>query len=208
MKIEVVKYNPEWPKKFNEIKDELQTILCELNLAIEHIGSTAVPNLAAKPIIDIAIGVTNLPDLDKTIEPMLKNHYLYYEAYNYVMPQRRFFVGLKNRKDSKKFNSVYIRGDLIPHKAIHCYKLCHIHVWKFNSQEWIRHIAFRDYLIKHPEISIQYEKLKKKLSTKNWLNGNEYNDGKNSFFKREQTKAIFWYNKKHKQQFKTNVAKP
>jgi len=198
MKIEIVAYNLGWKKKFNQIKETLQTVLCELNPTIEHIGSTAVPNLAAKSIIDIAIGVLNLSDLDKTVEPMLNKGYLYYEVYNAIMPFRRFFVGLKNKKDIGNLNNIYKEGDSIPHKEISLYKLCHIHVWKLGSTEWIRHIAFRDYLIEHPNIKIQYETLKKQLSVKNWIDENEYNDGKNDFIKTTETKAVFWYNEKQK----------
>jgi len=78
----IAQYNPEWPKIFNKIKQELQVVLCDLSSTIEHIGSTSIPGLAAKPIIDIVVGVTELSDLDRTIDPMLKNHYIYYEVYN------------------------------------------------------------------------------------------------------------------------------
>jgi len=198
MKIELEEYNSEWSEKFGAVKQELQHILFNLNPEIEHIGSTSVPNLAAKPVIDIAVGVTDLEDLDKTVEPMLENKYIYYQVYNSAMPFRRFFVGLKSKKDVEEFNNIYKEKDTIPHEQIHSYKLCHIHIWKFNSPEWIRHIAFRDYLIEHPNIKNQYETLKKELSLKNWIDGNEYNDGKNDFIKTEETKAVLWYNKKQR----------
>lgn len=198
MKIELEEYNSEWSKKFIQIEQELRLILCKLNPVIEHIGSTSVPNLAAKPLIDIAIGVTDLKDLDKTVEPMLKNKYIYYQVYNAVMPYRRFFVGLKSKKDIAKFNNIYKESATIPHEKIQSYKLCHIHVWQFDSAEWIRHIAFRDYLIEHPNIKKKYATLKKELSLKNWIDGNEYNDGKNDFIKIEETKAVLWYNRKQR----------
>ena len=73
------------------------------------------------------------------------------------------------------------------------YKLSHIHIWLYNSDDWIRHIAFRDYLIEHPNDMLQYEELKKNLSEKEWLDGNEYNDAKNDFIKNLELKAILWY---------------
>ena len=73
------------------------------------------------------------------------------------------------------------------------YKLSHVHIWQYNSDDWIRHIALRDYLIEHPNDMLQYEELKKNLSEKEWLDGNEYNDEKNGFIKNLELKAILWY---------------
>ena len=67
MKINIETYNKEWTGQFEKIKTDLCSILVKLNPNIEHIGSTSVPNLAAKPIIDIQVGIGNSFDLDKTI---------------------------------------------------------------------------------------------------------------------------------------------
>jgi len=195
MKIEVVTYDAEWPNEFNQIKLELQSILKKINPVVEHIGSTAVPGLAAKPVVDIAIGISSVKDLEKTIDPMLQSNYIYYKVYNTLMPKRRFFVRLKNREDIVKFKNIYEEGNLIPHQQLQAHKLCHIHIWEFGSTEWTRHIAFRNYLIAHAEIRNQYALLKKKLSLKNWVDGNHYNDEKNSFIKTEEAKAVLWYKK-------------
>jgi GrpB-like predicted nucleotidyltransferase (UPF0157 family) len=197
MKIEIANYIHEWVNSFEQIKKELQTILGKFNPKIEHIGSTSVPNLAAKPVIDIAVGIDSFQDLDNTVEPMVQNFYLYYEVYNSSMPLRRLFVGLKDKKHHLKFKNIYKEGDSIPHEQILTHRLCHVHICEFGTSEWLRHIAFRDYLIENPKIKAQYEALKKLLSTKNWSNGNEYNYGKNSFIKTEESKAILWYNEKH-----------
>ncbi len=196
MKIDIANYNYEWPTEFRQIKKDLKTILRALNPRIEHIGSTAIPDLSAKPIIDIAVGIDHFQDLDRTVDLMIQNHYVYYQIYNSNMPQRRFFVGLKDKQDFSKFKPRYKAGDSIPHEEIQIHRLCHIHVWEYGTPEWIRHIAFRDYLIDHPTIQAQYEALKKQLSNKDWVDGNEYNDGKNDFIKTEEAKAISWYNEK------------
>jgi len=197
LKINIEKYNAGWARQFEQIKAELCSVLKNLNPKIEHIGSTSVPNLAAKPIIDIQVGIDNSYDLDKTIEPMINNHYIYYEIYNYEMPNRRLFVGLKDKKLIRDFQSIYSKGDLIPHKIINQHRLSHIHIWEYGTKDWNRHIAFRDYLREHPEIAGQYESLKKQLSLKDWEDGNEYNDAKDSFIKTEESKAILWYRKYH-----------
>ena len=195
MKINIEKYNADWEGKFEQIKAELCSVLINLNPKIEHIGSTSVPNLAAKPIIDIQVGINNSYDLDKTIEPMINNHYIYYEIYNSVMPNRRLFVGLKDKKYIRNFQNIYSKGDLIPHEKINQLRLTHIHIWEHGTDDWNRHIIFRDYLREHPEIASQYESLKKQLSLKDWKDGNEYNDAKDSFIKTEESKAILWYRK-------------
>ena len=193
MKIDIEKYNPNWIIQYKHIRNQLLSILNRFNPIIEHIGSTSIPSLSAKPIIDIAVGIINISELNKTIIPMINNQYLYYEIYNKQMPKRRFFVGLKDKKDHTKFQSIYSNNDNIPHNNLQKYKLSHIHIWQYNSDDWIRHIAFRDYLIEHPNDMSQYEELKRILSEKEWVDGNEYNDAKNDFIKNLELKAILWY---------------
>ena len=65
---------------------------------IEHIGSTSIQSLSAKPIIDILIGVNKNSELDLTIDPMIQNKFIYYKVYDKDMPKRRFYVGLKFKK--------------------------------------------------------------------------------------------------------------
>ena len=192
MKIEIEEYNREWTGQFEKIKADLYSILINLNPKIEHIGSTSVPDLAAKPIIDIQVGIKNSNDLDKTIEPMINNHYIYYEIYNSVMPDRRLFVGLKDEKDIRNFQNIYSKGDLIPHEKINQLRLTHVHIWEHGTKDWNRHIAFRNYLREHAEVKGQYESLKKQLSLKDWKDGDEYNDAKDSFIKTTEAKAILW----------------
>lgn len=90
------------------------------------------------------------------------------------MPYRRFFVNLIS---SPSYLSLPV----------------HIHVLQLNSVHWIRHIAFRDYLRTNPDIKAEYQQLKEELSKQEWKDGNDYNEGKNSFLKSEERKAIKWY---------------
>ena len=192
MKIKIEEYNRDWTGQFEKIKADLYSILIKLNPKIEHIGSTSVPDLAAKPIIDIQVGIKNSNDLDKTIEPMINNHYIYYEIYNSVMPNRRLFVGLKDKKYIRNFQNIYSKGDFIPHEKINQLRLTHVHIWEHGTKDWNRHIAFRNYLREHAEVKGQYESLKKQLTLKDWKDGNDYNDAKDSFIKTTEAKAILW----------------
>ncbi|NQX97240.1 MAG: GrpB family protein [Flavobacteriales bacterium] len=147
-------------------------------------------------IIDILVGISSLSELDLLIKPMLENHYIYYKAYNKYLPNRRLFLKLKNIKDCYLFQQTYDDENFLPHKEINNYRLAHIHVWQYNSPDWIRHIAFRDYLIQFSDIKQEYSELKKRLSLLNWKDGNEYNQAKNDFIKIHEKKAIKWYNSK------------
>ncbi len=195
MKIKVKKYNPNWISQFNDLKNQLSIILKHFNPIIEHIGSTSLQSLYAKPIIDIAVGIKTSLELNLTIEPMIKNKFIYYKVYNKLMPKRRLFIGLKNDKDISKFKKIYSNDNKIPHERLQKYKLTHIHIWEFQSNEWNRHIAFREYLKEHDDIRKNYSNLKYKLSKKQWIDGNEYNDAKNDFIKQVESQAILWYNR-------------
>lgn len=193
MEIRIEEYNPEWPALFERIRHELEQILGEFKPRIEHVGSTAVPGLAAKPIIDILVGIESADCLDRTIGPMIRNHYIYYEIFNSSFPDRRLFVGLKDTKDCLRFQQTYTEKDEIPHEAINLLRLSHVHIWEYGTAQWIRHIAFRDYLKSHPEVTKEYAALKKRLSLISWKHGMAYNDAKDGFIKNIEGKAVLWY---------------
>lgn len=197
MKITISPYNPDWVTQFNAIKEELQLLLADLNPQIEHFGSTSVPGLAAKPVIDVLLGLDDVRQFDALIQAMQTNpRYIYYEAFNSFIPTRRLFVRLKDTISLKPFPAVYTDLDRIPHDAINHARQAHIHVWQYNCPDWIRHIAFRDYLKAHPTIRQHYQELKQQLSQQEWEHGMEYSDAKNAFIQKEEAKAIEWWHKK------------
>lgn len=112
MKIIIEQYNPLWKESFNQIKVELSEALASLRPQIEHIGSTAVEGLSAKPIIDILVGINHIDELDIIPALLLDKDYVYYENYNEDMPYRNFFVSLTSA--------------------------AHIYVLPLNSVHWIR----------------------------------------------------------------------
>lgn len=193
MKIIIEPYNPNWVKQFRKIKEELADILGEFHPVIEHFGSTSIPQLAAKPVIDILVGIEDekhFPEIEKAMFP---HPYIYYQVYNSGMPNRRLFVRLKDEINENKFQKIFKTEEGILHEEINTARIAHVHIWKFGTPDWIRHIAFRDYIKAHPEIKNQYEMLKKELSEQNWKDGNDYNGGKDKFIKTEEAKAIKWY---------------
>lgn len=194
MKVTFEKYNPLWKNQFECIKKELEKSTGFLNPRIEHIGSTSVEGLSAKPIIDIMIGVKDESELNKVPPLLLGKDYVYYEKYNEDMPYRRFFIKLTDVPQNLGLPEIIRPDDEIPEKLHnHNLRLAHIHTIPVSSEHWLRHIAFRDYLKAHSEVREEYQQLKEELSAKEWLDGNDYNEGKDPFIKREEKKAVQWY---------------
>lgn len=194
MRLIIEKYNPDWKKQFEELRQELEELTATVHTDIQHIGSTSVEGLSAKPVIDIIIGVNSEDDLDKIPLLLAGKQYVYYEKYNEDMPYRRFFVKLKAKPSEWSFPEQINKGDEIPEKLHdHYLRMAHIHVIPVGSEHWLRHIAFRDYLRTHPAALTEYQKLKEELGKKEWKDGNEYNDAKNDFIQDEEQKAIRWY---------------
>lgn len=194
MKVAFEKYNPLWNEQFQDLKQELTSVLSPLNVQIDHIGSTSVEGLSAKPIIDIMIGVQSYDDLDKLPEILMNSGFIYYEIYNEDMPYRRFFVKLAYSPQYYGFANQIKVGEEVP-EAMHNHhiRVANIHVIPLSDKNWTRHIAFRDYLRTHSDVKQAYQELKQKLSEKEWKDGNDYNSGKDSFIKREEAKAIEWF---------------
>ncbi|MEM9547987.1 MAG: GrpB family protein [Bacteroidota bacterium] len=202
MKIKVLPYSKEWPNQFKALKDEISKLLSSFDPIIEHFGSTAVPELSAKPVIDILVGIDNKKDFSKIVELLLQdNRYVYYQAFEQGMPERRLFVRIKDDCVLTGIKSIQDDFDTTPHEKISKFRVAHIHIWKFNSPDWIRHIAFRDFLVAHPIEREDYGRLKIKLSQHNWAHGMEYNDSKNKFIKEIEAKAIAWFQKENNSQF-------
>lgn len=163
-KIEVVKYNPAWPKRFDTERKRLRRTLGEVAKRIHHMGSTAVPGLAAKPIIDILVEVTDLDALDRLNSAM--------EAIGYE-PKGEF--GIPGRRHFQK------GGNRRTH---------HIHAFKRGDFNVLRYIAFRDYLRSHPEVSHEYGELKKRIAKACEDDIDRYCSGKEDYVKELEKKAL------------------
>ncbi len=192
MEVNIEPHSPNWKQTFDTIHFELLKTLQSFNPTIEHIGSTSIEGLSAKPIIDIMIGIPDILNLDGTIQPLINQGYIYFEKFNSVMPKRRFYAKLKSVQPPFKTPSIYTESDIIPNE-INDYKLAHIHIFELNSLDFKRHIAFREFLKENPKIKEEYQNLKLELSTKKWKDGSEYNAAKNDFIKLHEAEAIKWY---------------
>ncbi len=169
-KIEIVEYDKNWPELFQKESDLIIEIFKDEIVKIYHIGSTSVPGLKAKPIIDMMPVVKDIENIDKYNEKM-KN--LGYEARGeYGIKGRRFF--LKG-------------GDDRTH---------HVHMFQYDNTEAIqRHLAVRDYLRSHKEAVEDYAKIKKEAAEKYPHDINGYCDYKDKFVKDLEKKALEWMKK-------------
>jgi len=165
MKVLLTPYSPSWPSDFAAEKLFLQEHI-SLPVKIQHIGSTSVVNLCAKPIIDILIGVDDESQLDIPVPEIQELGYQYISRYEDVMPYRRFFT--------KEKNSV---------------RTHQIHMVTYKSTFWIRHLQFRDYLRTHSEIAEEYAALKRQLAEQDWESVNDYADAKTDFIRRIEAAA-------------------
>ena len=160
------KYDPEYRVFFTSEKKKIAKAL-DPTAKIEHVGSTAIPGLGGKGVLDIAVGVSKskMAEAKKKLE---KAGYEFREKTSY--PERLFFridYPYKNRK-----------------------RRVHIHLTKFNGQDWKEMIGFRDYLLKHPEAVEQYIKIKKEGVKKALGDGEKYKKHKEKFIEHILRKVL------------------
>ncbi|MDQ0208813.1 GrpB family protein [Alkalicoccobacillus murimartini] len=149
----------EWQIKGEEEKRHLHALLQPLEVqAVEHIGSTSIPSLPAKPIIDIMAKVKSFDKIEEIIATLSKHDW------NYVPPNldqrewRKYFVKVHNNK-----------------------RVAHLHIVKEGTVKWDEHIQFRDTLRSQPVLVKEYAELKKKLATKFENNREAYTEAKSEF---------------------------
>jgi len=167
--VEIVDYDSRWPHLFEEEATRLRAVLDpSLIVGLEHFGSTAIPGLSAKPIIDILIAVRSLAAAQATfVEALRKLDYVYWA--DNPKKDRMFFV-----KGMPPFGS----------KRSH-----HVHVTEPQGEMWQR-LAFRNYLRAHPEEAEIYEQLKRRLAAEHQTDRETYTDAKSTYVESVMRKAI------------------
>ncbi|MCT4792445.1 MULTISPECIES: GrpB family protein [Exiguobacterium] len=163
----VTPYQTSWPEAFEQEADRLRAIFGDRLLAVHHIGSTSVPGLSAKPILDILPVVDSLDGIEAFDAAMEQ---IGYEAKGeFGMPGRRYY-----RKG----------GDNRTH---------HIHLYVDGNPEIMRHVVFRDYLRQHPEEVEAYSTIKERLAHQYPEDISAYIAGKDSFVKTMEQRALAWW---------------
>ncbi len=161
----VVDYNPQWPERFAEEAGALRQAIGDGLVAIEHVGSTAIPGLAAKPIIDILVGVQTLARGEAAVPAL--------EALGY---EYRGENGIPGR--------LYFRKGLVQFQRTH-----HLHLVELGHEQWAPMLSFRDYLRTHSEEARQYEVLKRGLAVQFRDDRRAYTNGKEEFVRAVLLKA-------------------
>ena len=165
-KIRVEDYNPEWPDMFERERRALAEAFGPYALAIEHVGSTSVPGLAAKPVIDIAVGTPTYPLPDQVISRVSALGYEHKGEFG--IPRRHYF-----RRNG-------------PPCAFH------VHANEIEGESYRNQVLFRDYLRAHPEAAREYQALKRDLAARLVNDFETYTDSKTGFVQSALEKARAW----------------
>lgn len=137
----IQRYSSEWPEQFLAAREQLLAAFVPIPVMIEHIGSTAVPGLAAKPVIDLLLGAVSLAQIESRIGPLERLGYRYVSRYERELPTRRYFVRTADDGSRQHVHGVVIGSDL-----------------------WRDHLTFRDRLRDEPTLRAQYQSLKLQLA--------------------------------------------
>ncbi|PFQ25162.1 GrpB family protein [Bacillus cereus] len=165
-KIIVVPHENHWSEKFQMEAERLKTAMPE-TVKIHHIGSTSVPGLAAKPIIDMIMEVENIERVDGWNERFIELGYIV-KGENGISRRRYFIHGTEEKRSY------------------------HLHVFEKGNPEIVRHLAFRDYMMAHCEEVEAYATLKRELAEKYTYDGTLYTEGRNEFVRNVDEKAKEW----------------
>lgn len=163
-------YDPTWPSLFERERTRICGALGLLALAIEHVGSTAVPGLPSKPIIDLLVGVASREKAkQRCIVPIEALGYIYMPEYAAWLPGELFF-----RKGP-------------PGPWTH-----HLHMMEPSHPRWEARLVFRDYLRAHPEAARTYADIKQGLAASSKDDIEAYRTGKDAFVEQTTAKARAW----------------
>jgi len=164
----LTEYNPDWPRMAAR-HAELLRVLGSTLVTVQHIGSTAVPGLAAKPIIDLMPLVTDLAELDQQRRHVEALGYEWHGEFG--IPERRYCT-----LDDKTGN-----------------RIVQLHFFKADSPHAKRHLAFRDYLWAHPEAARAYEAEKHRARDLHPNDSHAYSDEKAAWVQKTEAAALVWF---------------
>lgn len=147
-------YDKDWQNYYANESDLIKNLLGDLIIDIQHIGSTSIKGLRAKPIIDILVGIESFKKIDKIIEYMENIGYIY-----------AYWAGIPN-------DFTFRKGNFTTHL---------VHIVEFGKDNWNSNITFRDKLRNNPILVKKYEELKEELAKKFPDSREKYTEGKSKF---------------------------
>ena len=168
--VELLPHTTEWEEIAEKTIKLIQRILGDVCIDVQHVGSTSIKWVSAKPIIDIAVAVNELNDVMPYVNVLKEN-------------------GIVYRKVEDTGQILFLMGDLENDIKTH-----HIHIVKANSSNWYNYLNFRDYLNARPSKAKEYDELKRKLTIKYSDNRKAYTLGKSKTISKILCEAQQWRN--------------
>lgn len=165
MPLELQPHDPRWAAYFDEVRASLSGVLGRYALDIQHVGSTSIAGIVAKPVIDVAVAIEQYPLPDEVLTAVAGLGYTYWGDYG--IPHRHLF---------------FQRGGPVGYN---------IHINELANDQFQRHVLFRDYLRAHPDAAQEYERLKLALAAQH-EDVNTYADSKSEFVRDILKKAYLW----------------
>jgi GrpB-like predicted nucleotidyltransferase (UPF0157 family) len=151
-------YDPSWPARFALERERLLALLPGAFIELQHIGSTAVPGLAAKPIIDILAGVESMAVAQALAEPICKSGYTTSAEFNRTLADRQWFMRWAEGRRTH-----------------------HLHVVVHDADAWRQRLRFRDELRQRPDLAARYAALKAELAATHPADREAYTEAKAGF---------------------------
>ncbi len=167
--VKVIAHDPAWKSMYQTETEKIVSVLGKTILRSHHIGSTSIPGIFAKPVIDILLEVDDINQVDASNSAMKELGYEVIGEYGII--GRRFF-----RKDNEAGLRTY-----------------HVHAYQSDNPEIARHLAFRDYMVAHPDEAQNYSALKQQLAQAHPDDYPAYIAGKDSYIKEQEAKAMAWW---------------
>lgn len=170
IKVNLVPHDPRWAEAAAAEGKALAQALGSIVLRVHHVGSTAIPGISAKPILDLMPVVTSLAELDERRSALEALHYAWWGELG--LPGRRYCT-----KDDPGTGE----------------RLVQLHCYADGSPEVTRHLAFRDYLRERPDVARAYDEEKARCQRLHPEDSHAYCDCKNAWIKRIEAEALAYY---------------
>ena len=151
-------YDPAWPLAFAAERSRLLSLLPNAFIEIEHFGSTAVPGMVAKPVIDLLAGVRSMAEAEAVTQPLLEAAYTTSAEFNKSLSDRKWFMRWANG-----------------------HRTHHLHLVVHGGAAWQKRLGFRDALRSNPSLAARYSELKQGLAAEFGTDREAYTDAKAEF---------------------------
>ena len=156
--IVLVPYEETWPAQFLREKERLLHLCPGEILGVEHFGSTAVPGMPAKPVIDILAGIRSIDDADALLERLVRHGYITSREFNAMLRDRKWLMRAENGRRTH-----------------------HLHLVELGSEQWHDRLRFRDLLRRSPQLARSYAELKDRLAAQHPVDREAYTEAKTAF---------------------------